>query len=424
MKDAGGRWQNRIWATMGAGFRRPRASALATRASGAATHAAPKGGVAMLKAKIGTAAFAFRGYDVNNLGRSLELLEHPAYGPVVRGVLREASDISAEALGHAVDLAGYIREGRPTSLEDFPLDVAMIVAMEMAQVRLLEVFFDVPVREARLSFGYSIGELAAMVLGGMFRLDQLLPVPLGLAADCAELAADTSLGVLFTRGPLLPPADVERLCVAISSEGHGLIGPSAYLSPNTALILGQGDTLDRLERSMKDYLPGKVMLRRNPNRWPPLHSPLVWQRNIPNRTAMAVYKIDGVAEAPVPPVISCVTGKASYDSVNCRDTLVQWTDRPQRLWDAIDGTLSAGAEVVIHVGPAPNLIPATFNRLSNNIEKQLGNKYLRGLGRGVVSSMNRHAWLAHLLPHRAALLRAPFLEHVILEDWLLEQEVA
>ena len=37
--------------------------------------------------------------------------------------------------------------------------------------------------------------------------------------------------------------------------------------------------------------------------------------------------------------------------------------------------------------------------------------------------MNRHAWIATLLPHRAALLRAPFLKHIILEDWLLEQAV-
>ena len=29
------------------------------------------------------AAFAFRGYNVTNLGRTPELLEHPAYGPIV-----------------------------------------------------------------------------------------------------------------------------------------------------------------------------------------------------------------------------------------------------------------------------------------------------------------------------------------------------
>ncbi|MFI5460046.1 MAG: hypothetical protein ACHRXM_31900, partial [Isosphaerales bacterium] len=42
-----------------------------------------------LKKRITTAAFAFRGYDATNLGRSPELLEHPAYGPVVRAALEQ-----------------------------------------------------------------------------------------------------------------------------------------------------------------------------------------------------------------------------------------------------------------------------------------------------------------------------------------------
>jgi [acyl-carrier-protein] S-malonyltransferase len=210
------------------------------------------------------------------------------------------------------------------------------------------------------------------------------------------------------------------MCQAVSGEGSGLIAPSAFLSPNTVLLLGQGQTIDRVEAVMKDYLPGKVMLRRNPNRWPPLHTPLVRLRNVPNRTASALYAIAGTRPAPVPPVVSCVTGR-SGDDVSTRETLIQWTERPQRLWDAIDAVLTSGAEAVIHVGPSPNLIPATFARLSNNVNKALNNKFLRGVGRGVATSMNRHAWLATLLPHRAALLRAPYLTQVILEDWLLDQ---
>ena len=56
--------------------------------------------------------------------------------------------------------------------------------------------------------------------------------------------------------------------------------------------------------------------------------------------------------------------------------------------------------MVIHVGPQPNLIPATFGRLSNNVSKQMGSKYLQVLGRGMYSSVTRHAWLTHLLPSK------------------------
>ncbi|MBX6313310.1 MAG: ACP S-malonyltransferase [Isosphaeraceae bacterium] len=376
---------------------------------------------------IAQTALAFRGYDVSNFGRSLELLEHPTYGPTIRSVLEEASAICAEAIHAPVDLVAHLRAQAPTDLATFPHDVAMIVAMEVAQVRLLEEFFGVPIRQAHHSFGYSIGELSALVVGETFPMDQILSVPLSLAIDCASLAPDTTMGILFTRGQaILRPEDVERLCLAVSSEGHGLIGPSAYLSPNTALVLGQGETLDRLERLMHDFLPEKVMLRRKPNHWPPLHTPLVWLRNIPNRTAIAAYKIRGGDREPTPTVISCVTGEASYVPPYCRDLLIRWTDHPQRLWDAIDATLASGVETVIHIGPTPNLIPATFSRLANNVSRQLGNgnKYINMISRGVVEGMNRLGWLARLLPHKTSLLRAPYLKNIILEDWLLEQPVA
>ena len=418
MKDSSG-WLGRISHRSrvgGLSTRRPRLEHLEeeTGAQVAASTTASPG--TDLKRRIGSSALAFRGYDVSNLGRSVELLEHPKFGPVVNAVLAEASEISSDALKESVDLASYIRIGAPTELANFALDVALIVSMELAQVRLLETFFDVPVRDAKLSFGYSIGELAAMVVGGSFSLAELLPLPLALAEDSANLAQDVTMGILFTRAPVLPEADVLRLCAEISSEGQGLVAPSTFLSPNTTLLLGQGKTIDRVESLMKAYLPPKVMLRRNPNRWPPLHTPLVRSRNIPNRTAMALYAIKGARPLPRPPVISCATGKFYDDAHNSRETLVQWTERPQRLWDAIDATLYAGVETVIHIGPSPNLIPATISRLVNNVNKHLGNKYVRGF----VSGMHRHSWISALLPHRAALLRAPFVKQIILEDWLLE----
>ncbi len=260
-----------------------------------------------------------------------------------------------------------------------------------------------------------------MIAGGVFTLEQLLPVPLGCCDDAAALAPEATLGVVFSRGPAIALKDVQDLCTAVSSEGRGMVGVSSYLSPNTVLLIGQGDTLDHVEKAIDGFLPPKTMLRRKSHKLPPLHTPLVWQRSIPNRAAVALYKIGGGLKPPSPKVVSCVTGSASYDALNARDTLIRWVDQPQLLWDAISETLVGDVDLVIHSGPAPNLIPATFERLSNNVTKQLGNRYLQMIGRGVGSSMNRHAWLTRLLPSKAALLRAPHVQHVILEDWLLEQ---
>ena len=422
MKEETGRWPRRFW-KVGKRGRRARLQDLRSHASGTTATGPIPTSVVAIKEKVGRAAFAFRGYDVANLGRSAELLGHPRYGPQVRRVLNEVSEVAAEALGRPVDLAARIEAGVASTLSSFPDDVAMIVAMELAQVRVLQDCFGVPMGAARLSVGYSIGELSAMILGGVFPLDQLLPVPLALAPDCAELARNTTMGVLFSREPLLDEGEVLRLCRQISSEGLGLIGPSAFLSPNTALILAEGDSLDRLEERIPAHFPGRVMLRRNSNRWPPLHSPIVWRKNIPNRAATAMYAIKGGSALPSPSIVSCVTGKASYDHDNSRDLIIRWTDQPQRLWDAIETTLNAGVETVIHVGPSPNLIPATFARLSNNVTKHIHNKTLQKIGHDVVTTMNRHTWLAHVLPSKASLLRVPFIEHIILEDWLLAQSV-
>jgi [acyl-carrier-protein] S-malonyltransferase len=377
-----------------------------------------------LNKQITTAAFAFRGYDATNLGRGPELLAHPVYGPVVWGLLDRASLVCGDVLKAKVDLAARVRALEPSTLETFVEDTATIVAMELAQVQLLEEVFEIPVHDALLSFGHSIGELSALVLGRVYEMEQLLPIPLALAHDCADLTADTTMGILSSPSRILEAERVQRLCSAISSRGHGLVGPSTYLSPYQVLLVGQGGTLDLLEAEMRQYLPAAVTLRRRPNHWPPLHTPLVWERSVPNRAAVALYHTDGGRCKPKPAVISCTTGEANYDEWNSRAILTQWTDHPQRLWDVIEHTLASGTELVIHVGPEPKLIPTTFERLSGRIMKQLKNRHLDRLGRRVLPSISRSHWLARTLPLNAVLFRAPFVNHLILEDWLLAQKVA
>jgi [acyl-carrier-protein] S-malonyltransferase len=377
-----------------------------------------------LKQRIGTAAIAFRGYDASNLGRSHELLAHPVYGPIVREFLERASAVCSDVLKREVDLATRVVANEPAALETFVEDTATIVAMQLAQVRLLEQVFEVPVRDAMLSFGHSIGELGALVLGGVYEMEQLLPIPLSLAHDCADLTKDTMLGILTSPSGALKPERVQRLCSAISSRGHGLVGPSTFLSPYQVILLGQADTLDLLEAEMRDYLPAAVSLRRRPNKWPPIHTPLVWERSVPNRAAVALYHTGGGNSRPKPTVVSCTTGRANYDEWNSREILTDWTDHPQRLWDAIEHTLASGAELIIHVGPEPKLLPAAFERLSGKVMKSLKHRHLDSLGRRVLPGISRNQWLARRLPHNAVVLRAPFVNHLILEDWLLDQDVA
>ena len=130
--------------------------------------------------------------------------------------------------------------------------------------------------------------------------------------------------------------------------------------------------------------------------------------------------MQGGFQPPCPPVLSLVTGERSYDDYHARDILRDWVDHPQRLWDAVYETLASGVTTVIHVGPGPNVIPATFHRLSENILQQTASSSLGRMGMRAAAGLARRPWLSAILPGRAALLRAPSLKHIILEDWLLE----
>ena len=372
-----------------------------------------------LNPKLSKVAFAFRGYNVTNLGRTAEFLVHDKYGPVIEEYLKRGTRVCADVTGRKVDLVDRVRRGQEMTLRNYAEAVALIVSVELAQLELLKENFGIDFRTGSMSFGYSLGEIAALIAGGVSPMEDALAIPLALAKDSVSLAKDVTLGVLFSRGPELSFDEVQKQCLLINQEGNGVIGVSTYLAPNSALLLGQSDTIDRFKIRISKVLPKKVHLRKNDQRWPPLHTPIVWQRNIPNRAAVLMHTMADGFTVPQPPVVSMVTGTASYNSVNIRDTLRRWVDHPQLMWDVVYKTLVDGIEQVVHVGPEPNIIPATFQRLADNVEAQTeGSIRMRALS-GIV----RRPWLSALLPDRTALLRAPQVKHIILEDWLLDQNV-
>jgi [acyl-carrier-protein] S-malonyltransferase len=365
--------------------------------------------------RLPATAIAFRGYNVTNLGRTGQLLAHPLYGPTVQRYLAAVSVAASDLLHRPVDLVSQVRAGREETVETYGEALAFILGVEAAQLSLLQEFFDVDWRAARFSFGFSLGEVGAVVAGGVLDLDSALAVLLPLADDCVSLAREATLGILFTRSRALALDDVRRLCLEVNQEGRGVIGISAHLAPNSLLVIGQHDTLDRLMARAKDALNVRVHLRKNDYQWPPVHTPIVWQKQIPNRAAERMHTMPVALRAPRPRIFSLVTGSYGYTPINARDLMYEWVDHTQRLWEAIYETLASSITTVLHVGPGPNIIPATYKRLSADVTSQTQeSRSLRALSAAV-----RRQWLRRMLPQRTALLRAPYIEHIILEDWLL-----
>lgn len=371
------------------------------------------------KKRLPDSAFAFRGYNVTNLGRSSELLAHAAYGPIVHQCLQEAGEVCREVISKPVDLVARVRDHVATTLQTYAEALALVMAMEKAQLSLLSEFFGIEMRSARVCFGYSLGEIAAVAAAGVFDCYEAMRVPLAMSADCTKLAEGVTLAVLFSRGTLLPMDAVRRLCLEVNQAGRGVVGISAQLSPNSILLMGQGDTLDRFKARIDDLVQERVYLRKNSNAFPPLHTPIMWELNIPSRAAVIMHTMSGGFGLPQPPVLSMVTGKASYNEYNARDHMYRWIDHPQLLWDVVYETLRMGIETIVHVGPEPNIIPATYSRLRDNVEAEA-----RGsMGLRAFKTVVQHPWIRPVLRGRTALLRAPLIEQVILEDWLLENSV-
>ncbi len=367
------------------------------------------------QANVGSTALAFRGYNVTNLGRSPELLEIPAYEPLLSTFLARGSRICSEIKGRHIDLRRRLVERRETSLATYDEAITLVIATEMAQLEILRQRFGIDLNKSQVAYGFSLGEIAAVVAGQVLDMEAALQIPLEMSDDCVALAKDVTLAVVFSRRGSLDEAAVSRLCQEVNEMGRGIVGVSAYLAPNSLLLIGQRDAMKLFSRKKATLSSERVYLRRNDHRWPPLHTPIVWERNIVERSQRLMHAMPTRMIRPNIPVFSLVTGTIGYDGSNTRSLFGKWIDCPQRLWDAVVFTLSVGVETVMHVGPEPNIIPATFDRLALNVANQTRDSVRMRALSGIVN----RPWLSNLLPKRTALLRAPRVRHVILEDWLL-----
>jgi len=63
----------------------------------------------LFRDELTTSAFAFRGYNVTNLGMTPELLEHPAYQSIIEKYLHRGSQICSDVKGRPVDLVHRVK---------------------------------------------------------------------------------------------------------------------------------------------------------------------------------------------------------------------------------------------------------------------------------------------------------------------------
>jgi [acyl-carrier-protein] S-malonyltransferase len=373
-----------------------------------------------LRARLKTTALAFRGYNITNTGLTADLLDHPRFGPVMLRNLRAAEAVCADVVRRPVDLVTLARQRAVATLDTYAENLALVVGVEQAHVEMLADALDEPLTGVDLAFGYSLGEVSALIATGLFSMETALGILVDLAEDTADLAHDVQMGIVFSRGPELNVERVQRCCTEITSRGGGTLAISSILSPNTVLLLGQADTVDVFKREAPDVFETKIYVKVNEHRWPPVHTPITWQRSVPNRAGVLLGRAAGGFGTTKPRILSCVTGDFGYNDWNARKMLTDWVDHPQLLWSVVEHTLESNVDTVIHVGPEPNIVPATFARLAQNVAGQLAAPTWSAFGMRTMSRFVHRQWLGRLITREAYLLRAPAIRHVTLEKWLLD----
>ena len=79
---------------------------------------------------LATTAFAFRGYNITNLGRTADLLADERYCDVLTRYLEHASAVATEVIGRPVDLAARIVRREEPALSQYAEAIALIIAVD------------------------------------------------------------------------------------------------------------------------------------------------------------------------------------------------------------------------------------------------------------------------------------------------------
>ena len=113
-----------------------------------------------LNPNLSKVAFAFRGYNVTNLGRTAEFLVHDKYGPIIEEYLKRGTRVCADVTGRKVDLVDRVRRGR----DRFDPAVVRELARESAKGLVMSVSINPGVQALMIRLGCSLAKQTVRAL--------------------------------------------------------------------------------------------------------------------------------------------------------------------------------------------------------------------------------------------------------------------
>lgn len=274
-------------------------------------------------------AFVFPGQGSQYVGMGRALAE--AF-PVARETLAEAD----EALGRS--LTGLLFEGPEEELRLTWNTQPAILATSVACLRVLEQETGL---RAAASAGHSLGEYSALVAAGALGYADALrvverrgrfmqeAVPVGTGAMAAVLGLEAE--------------QVRDLCAQVSRAGS-VVEMANDNSPGQAVISGHVAAVEEASRKAKEAGAKRTVPL-------PVSAPFHCSLMAPAGARLAGVLAEVEVAAPRYPVVANVDAQPHGGAAQVRERLVQQVSRPVRWQDCVRALGTAGATVVVEVGP-------------------------------------------------------------------------
>lgn len=211
--------------------------------------------------------------------------------------------------------------------------------------------------EPAFAAGHSLGEYAALVAAGAFRVEDacLIVHRRGKAMQEAVPPGEGAMAAVMG----IDPAVLEQLCARAASETGEVVSPANFNAPGQIVIAGSAKAVAQVSALVAENKGKAIPLKVSA----PFHCALM-------RPAADVVRasLDAITvSAPRFAVLANVDARPRTDAAEIKDALVRQVDAPVRWQASVEAMVAAGVTHALEIGPG-KVLAGLAKRISKDLK--------------------------------------------------------